>query len=273
MDPVRGARVRVRVHHRAGSMARRYDVDALAEELPSGKDVFGDGTPAHRAAAADLDPAYVVLVGGARGPHGACAAVPSSRTGSAGRSLIVARRHHDRRVRLGVRGAGQAGAVLGLAPRRDRGDVPGLPPGLDAAASRAGGRRRRAEHALDPARFRRSPLPATDPSSDPAIPGAAKHARTAPARKGDAADPSAGDRRGARAARTIARSNRRNERSHPCQSQRIRNKGARGGERRWRSEAACSPAGAPRRAARRATVRLRSRRRIRRSTTRTSTRS
>lgn len=40
------------------------DVGALGEELPSGKDVFGDGTPAHRLPQLVSIPAYLVLVGG-----------------------------------------------------------------------------------------------------------------------------------------------------------------------------------------------------------------
>jgi MFS family permease len=40
------------------------DVDALDEELPSGKEVFGDGTPAHRLPQLVSIPAYLVLVGG-----------------------------------------------------------------------------------------------------------------------------------------------------------------------------------------------------------------
>jgi hypothetical protein len=40
------------------------DVGALAEELPSGKEVFGDGTPAHRLPQLVSIPAYLVLVGG-----------------------------------------------------------------------------------------------------------------------------------------------------------------------------------------------------------------
>jgi hypothetical protein len=38
---------------------------ALAEPLPSGKEVFGDGTPAHRLPQLISIPAYLVLVGGA----------------------------------------------------------------------------------------------------------------------------------------------------------------------------------------------------------------
>jgi hypothetical protein len=41
------------------------DHDALAEDLPSGKEVFGDGTPAHRLPQLVAIPAYVALVAGA----------------------------------------------------------------------------------------------------------------------------------------------------------------------------------------------------------------
>ncbi|MGH7541712.1 MAG: hypothetical protein ACRELC_12000 [Gemmatimonadota bacterium] len=41
------------------------DEVALAERLPSGKDVFGDGTPAHRLPQVISIPSYVVLVAGA----------------------------------------------------------------------------------------------------------------------------------------------------------------------------------------------------------------
>ena len=41
------------------------DPSALAEDLPSGKEVFGDGTPAHRLPQLISIPAYLVLVGGA----------------------------------------------------------------------------------------------------------------------------------------------------------------------------------------------------------------
>lgn len=41
------------------------EVSALAEDLPSGKEVFGDGTPAHRLPQLISIPAYVILVGGA----------------------------------------------------------------------------------------------------------------------------------------------------------------------------------------------------------------
>jgi hypothetical protein len=42
-----------------------YDVAALAERLPSGKEVFGDGTPAHRLPQLISIPSYLILVGGA----------------------------------------------------------------------------------------------------------------------------------------------------------------------------------------------------------------
>lgn len=41
------------------------DVEALGQRLPSGKEVFGDGTPAHRLPQVVSIPAYLVLLGGA----------------------------------------------------------------------------------------------------------------------------------------------------------------------------------------------------------------
>jgi hypothetical protein len=41
-----------------------YDAAALAEDLPSGKEVFGDGAPAHRLPQLISIPSYLVLVGG-----------------------------------------------------------------------------------------------------------------------------------------------------------------------------------------------------------------
>jgi hypothetical protein len=41
-----------------------YDVAALGERLPSGKEVFGDGTPAHRLPQLISIPSYLILVGG-----------------------------------------------------------------------------------------------------------------------------------------------------------------------------------------------------------------
>jgi hypothetical protein len=42
-----------------------YDVVALGQRLPSGKDVFGDGSPAHRLPQLISIPSYLILVGGA----------------------------------------------------------------------------------------------------------------------------------------------------------------------------------------------------------------
>lgn len=41
-----------------------YDAHALTQQLPSGKHVFGDGTPAHRLPQLISIPSYLVLVGG-----------------------------------------------------------------------------------------------------------------------------------------------------------------------------------------------------------------
>lgn len=50
----------------AAARVQRAGMDprALAEDLPSGKEVFGSGTPAHRLAQLYSIPAYLVLVGG-----------------------------------------------------------------------------------------------------------------------------------------------------------------------------------------------------------------
>lgn len=45
--------------------AAATDATALAEQLPSGKHVFGDGTPAHRLPQLISIPSYLILVGGA----------------------------------------------------------------------------------------------------------------------------------------------------------------------------------------------------------------
>jgi len=42
-----------------------FDAHALAQQLPSGKEVFGDGTPAHRLPQLISIPSYLILVGGA----------------------------------------------------------------------------------------------------------------------------------------------------------------------------------------------------------------
>ena len=42
-----------------------FDAAALAEDLPSGKHVFGDGSPAHRLPQLISIPSYLVLLGGA----------------------------------------------------------------------------------------------------------------------------------------------------------------------------------------------------------------
>lgn len=42
-----------------------FDARALAQDLPSGKHVFGDGSPAHRLPQLISIPSYVILVGGA----------------------------------------------------------------------------------------------------------------------------------------------------------------------------------------------------------------
>jgi hypothetical protein len=49
----------------AKTRAASFDPSALAKDLPSGKEVFGDGTPAHRLPQLISIPSYLILVGGA----------------------------------------------------------------------------------------------------------------------------------------------------------------------------------------------------------------
>jgi hypothetical protein len=49
----------------AKTRAASFDPSALAQDLPSGKEVFGAGTPAHRLPQLISIPSYLILVGGA----------------------------------------------------------------------------------------------------------------------------------------------------------------------------------------------------------------
>lgn len=82
-------------------------VGALGEDLPSGKDVFGDGSPAHRLPQLVSIPAYVVLVGGALWSAWRMRGRPEHRDRFAGTLLIA----------VGatiIAGFGSAFAALGL---------------------------------------------------------------------------------------------------------------------------------------------------------------
>ena len=82
-------------------------VSALGEDLPSGKEVFGDGTPAHRLPQLISIPAFVVLVGGAAWSAWRIRGRPELRDRSRG-TLAIA---------LGatvIAGFGSAFAALGL---------------------------------------------------------------------------------------------------------------------------------------------------------------
>ena len=59
---------------------------ALAQDLPSGKEVFGDGSAAHRLPQVVAIPAYLVLLGGTLWSARRCAGGPSCGTGSGARS-------------------------------------------------------------------------------------------------------------------------------------------------------------------------------------------
>ena len=62
-----------------------FDAAALAQDLPSGKEVFGDGTAAHRLPQLVAIPAYLVLLGGTLWSAWRMRGRPSSATGSGGR--------------------------------------------------------------------------------------------------------------------------------------------------------------------------------------------
>jgi hypothetical protein len=65
------------------------DAAALAEELPSGKEVFGDATPAHRLPQLISIPSYLVLVAGAGWSAWRMRGRPELRDRSAGTLLIA----------------------------------------------------------------------------------------------------------------------------------------------------------------------------------------
>ena len=103
------------------------DAAALMEELPSGKHVFGDGSPAHRLPQLILDPFLPGAAGRSpvvRMAHAGQAGAPRTLHGHA---VDRPRRLGDRGLRVGVRGARSARGVLGCARGRHHGDVPRLP--------------------------------------------------------------------------------------------------------------------------------------------------
>jgi hypothetical protein len=70
--------------------AMPFDPAALAERLPSGKDVFGDGSPAHRLPQLISIPSYIVLVAGALWSAWRMRGRPELRDRSVGTLLIAA---------------------------------------------------------------------------------------------------------------------------------------------------------------------------------------
>ncbi len=66
-----------------------FDATALAERLPSGKDVFGDGSAAHRLPQLISIPSYVVLVAGALWSAWRMRGRPDLRDRSVGTLLIA----------------------------------------------------------------------------------------------------------------------------------------------------------------------------------------
>jgi hypothetical protein len=65
------------------------EVAALAERLPSGKEVFGDGTPAHRLPQLISIPSYIILLGGALWSAWTMRGRPELRDRFVGTMLIV----------------------------------------------------------------------------------------------------------------------------------------------------------------------------------------
>ena len=95
---------------------------ALLERLPSGKDVFGDGSPAHRLPQLISIPSYLVLIGG-----DPVVRVDDARTAGPARPLrgdVVDRdRRHDRGRGRHVRRLREPPGILRHAGGRHRGDV------------------------------------------------------------------------------------------------------------------------------------------------------
>ena len=104
------------------------DPAALAEQLPSGKEVFGDGTAAYRLPQLISIPSYLILVVGAAWSAWRMRGRPELRHRFTGTLLVAAGATHHRRRGLRVRRGREPAGVLALAARRRRRDVPRLPP-------------------------------------------------------------------------------------------------------------------------------------------------
>ena len=92
-----------RVHDRGRLGCRRLVDGARCERCPSGKDVFGDATPAHRLPQLVSIPSYVLLLAGTLYSAWRMRGRPELRVAVRRHAADRARRH-GRRRRVGVRG-------------------------------------------------------------------------------------------------------------------------------------------------------------------------
>ena len=121
---------------------RCTDASALADRLPSGKDVFGDGTAAHRLPQLISIPSFTVLLLGTLWSAWKMRGRPELRDRFYG-TLFIALGASDRRRGCDVRGVRQPARVLHHAGGRHLGDVRRVPARLtpgDRTGSRAGTR-------------------------------------------------------------------------------------------------------------------------------------
>ncbi len=105
------------------------DPVALAERLPSGKEVFGDGTAAYRLPQLISIPSYVILVAGAAWSAWRMRGRPELRSRFIGTLLVAAGATITAAAGSAFAAVGQPARVLALVARRCRRDVPRLPPG------------------------------------------------------------------------------------------------------------------------------------------------
>ena len=119
-----------------------FDAAALAEDLPSGKDVFGDGSPAHRLPQLISIPSYLVLLGGALWSAWRMRGRPELRRPVRRHAADRPRRDRDRGLRVGVRGAGPPRRLLVALAVGDQRDVLGFLRASGAVRAPSGRRRR-----------------------------------------------------------------------------------------------------------------------------------
>ena len=101
---------------------------AFAEQLPSGKEVFGDGTAAYRLPQLISIPSYLILLAGAVWSAWRMRGRPELRHRFIGDAARRGRRDDHRRRGVGVRRRGEPAGVRALTAGRRRRDVPRIPP-------------------------------------------------------------------------------------------------------------------------------------------------